>query len=204
MLNKKKWADVWEYGWRQRVQHSALSLHRLKQDRFVFQATAPRSSNIFQTPALFITSCCQTPFSSLCFSSLHFKSLSSICCFSVPRLLSTSAFSTSALSRVGNQSSCRLFPDLFRCFGGVVTVNQRLGFKWAGLAGLINQQEASGQWTGQNASPRLLQEADPHRAAPHRAVLGSCYAGGLDVRCWCEDDGLKFQNARRNGTVSSF
>lgn len=32
---------------------------------------------------------------------------------------------------------------------------------------------------------------------------GSCY-GGLDVRCWYEDEGLKFQNAGRNGTVSSF
>lgn len=33
---------------------------------------------------------------------------------------------------------------------------------------------------------------------------GSCYAGGLDVQSCYEDEGLKFQNAGGNGTVSSF
>lgn len=56
----------------------------IKVGRICFPGNGSSSNIIFQTPVLFITSCCQTPFSSSCFSSLHFKSPSSICWFSVP------------------------------------------------------------------------------------------------------------------------
>lgn len=157
--NSKKANRVWKYGRRQQAQHSAFFFSRqwlLVSNTCSLHCFLLSDSHVFFV-LLFVFEICLFHLVLLYLCLVEAK---------LPELLQPLSRPVSLFWQISN---C----ELVTCFKG------------AGLAGLINQQEASasyGQWTGQNAFAHFLQEAD----------LMLCHVA-VRLEDWMSDAGTKMK-----------